>query len=94
MNGDRRLCLTKGCPTFFVQRSNGQKFCDDCAKKRFLQCPIGAPAPNRRPTPEVCRTWLGDRPHLQTKPLGTSASPACIGWRRAVFDCRDALREP
>jgi hypothetical protein len=37
MKGEKRRCLELTCPAWFVQRSNGQKFCDACAKKRKAQ---------------------------------------------------------
>jgi hypothetical protein len=37
MKGEKRRCLELSCPAWFVQRSNGQKFCDACAKKRKAQ---------------------------------------------------------
>jgi hypothetical protein len=37
MKGEKRRCLELSCPAWFIQTSNGQKFCLDCARKRKLQ---------------------------------------------------------
>jgi hypothetical protein len=34
VTGEKRRCLELSCPEWFVQTSNGQKFCKECAKKR------------------------------------------------------------
>jgi hypothetical protein len=95
MKGEKRRCLELSCPAWFVQTSNGQKFCKPCAMKRKrLQNRRSQIAYEEKPQSELMDLTDAVIDQMFSDALAQIRRDKVHRLEDASFDYRNRYREP